>query len=376
MDSSTHSGEGVLAGETNRTVSPGRTLGARSAPPSSHWLVFMWTSASISVVASLKVRGMLTPGVELDITVGSARLRARRWGSSSARPVLGLPGLAGNVENFAFLAERIAGPDLQLIALDLRGRGHSDITPAGTYGWENHGRDVLAAADTLGFDRFALIGQSMGGSVAMKAAELDRSRLAAVVLVDIAGRVDRGVGPVVEASLARVGAVYASAEAYVAEVRASGLIDPWTSYWERAYRYDLEAHEGGVRTRTSPQAVAEDRAYTATQDPYTRWANLTMPTLLIRAAHELIPGAGHVVPVEDARPSAEPSTPGGRGRRQPPDGQHPHRHRRRGTQVPHRERVVQAAGSGWWRSSPPRGLTGLDALGGDEVELEVTAAVR
>src|SRR5438067_1559029 len=132
---------------------------------------------------------MSSSGVELDVVVGSGRLRARRWGSPSATPVLCLPGMAGNVENFAFLAERIAGPDLQLIAFDLRGRGFSDVTGAGTYGWENHARDVLAAADTFGFNRFTLVGQSMGGSVAMKAAELDRSRLQAVVLVDIAGRV-------------------------------------------------------------------------------------------------------------------------------------------------------------------------------------------
>jgi pimeloyl-ACP methyl ester carboxylesterase len=54
-----------------------------------------------------------------------------------------------------------------------------------------------------------------------------------------------------------------------------------------------------VRCRTSPGAVAEDRAYTATQDPYARWAHLTMPTLLVRATRELVRGAGHVVPVAE-----------------------------------------------------------------------------
>ena len=62
-------------------------------------------------------------------------------------------------------------------------------------------------ADTLGFHRFAIVGQSMGASVAMKAAELDGSRLRALVLVDVAGRVDPGVGPVIAGSLARLGLV-------------------------------------------------------------------------------------------------------------------------------------------------------------------------
>jgi len=213
--------------------------------------------------------------------------------------VLGLPGLAGNVENFAFIGERIAGDDLQLVALDLRGRGHSVATAAGTYGWENHARDVLAVAEALGAGRFAVVGQSMGGSVAMKLAELDASRLDAVILVDVAGRVDPGVGPVIAEALARVGRIFESPEQYVAEVRASGLIEPWSDYWERAYRYDLHRVDGGVETRTSPSAVAEDRAYTATQDPYDRWAHLTMPTMLVRATREIRPGAGHVVPLDD-----------------------------------------------------------------------------
>ena len=47
------------------------------------------------------------------------------------------------------------------------------------------------------------------------------------------------------------------------------------------------------------EAVAEDRRYTVTQDPYARWKYLTMPTLLVRATRELAPGSGLVVPAHD-----------------------------------------------------------------------------
>ncbi len=236
---------------------------------------------------------------EMDIAARWGRVRVRRWGSSTAPLVVCVPGLAGNVENFAFLAERIADARLQLVAIDLRGRGHSEATPPGTYGWQHHAEDVFAVADRIGFDRFAVVGQSMGASVAMEAAECDGPRLQAVVLIDVAGRVDPGVGPVIAGSLARLGRRYGSADQYVAEIRASGLIDPWSDQWERAYRYDLAEVDGGVRARTSADAVAEDRAYTATQHPHDRWAHLTMPTLLVRASREIAPGAGHVVPVEE-----------------------------------------------------------------------------
>jgi pimeloyl-ACP methyl ester carboxylesterase len=238
-------------------------------------------------------------GSQFDVDLGPYRLHAQRWGSPSGALVIGVPGLAGNVENFAFLGERLGTDARQLVALDLRGRGRSDTTPAGTYGWENHALDVLRVADVLGFDRFAVIGQSMGASVAMKVAESDGSRLDAVVLVDVAGRVDPGVGAAIAGSIARLGKVYASASDYLDEVRGQGLVSPWSEYWDRAYRYDLRAVDGGVAPATSLDAVREDRAYTATQDPYDRWASLTMPTLLLRARRELRPGSGHTVPAAD-----------------------------------------------------------------------------
>ena len=213
--------------------------------------------------------------------------------------MIGFPGLTGNVERFGFVGERIGGDRVQLVALDPRGRGRSDKPPLGSYGWENHARDVLAVADALGFERFAIIGHSMGGSVAMKVAELEGERLDAVVLVDVAGRVDSGVGAVIATEVSRLGGMYDSVEQYLDEVKAGGLIDPWSVYWDRAYRHDLVEVGGHVTNRTSAAAVAEDRAYTATQHPYDRWKHLTMPTLLLRATQELRPGSGFVVPADD-----------------------------------------------------------------------------
>jgi pimeloyl-ACP methyl ester carboxylesterase len=241
----------------------------------------------------------LPPAEELDITVRSHRLRAQRFGSSSAPLVLGLHGLSGNMKSFDFVGERLGSDALQLVAFDLRGRGHSETTPPGTYGWENHALDVFALADALGFQRFSLVGQSMGGSVAIKAAELDGARLDAVVLVDVAGRVDPGVGVLIASMIGRLDAVYDTVDSYLDAVKSEGLVDPWSEHWDRSHRYGLDEVDGGIRARVDAAAVAEDRAYTATQDPYHRWKHLTMPTLLLRATRELRPGAGHVVPAAD-----------------------------------------------------------------------------
>lgn len=238
-------------------------------------------------------------GEEFDVAARSRRLHAQRFGSRSAPLVVGVHGLSGNMKSFDFVGELLGGDAFQLVTLDLRGRGNSEMTGPGTYGWENHALDVFAVADTLGFERFSLVGHSMGGSVAMKAAELDGSRLDAITLVDVAGRVDRGVGAVIASVIERLDDVYDSIDGYLDAVKAQGFVHPWSEYWDRRYRYELEEVDGGVRSRVDALAVAEDRRYTATQDPYDRWKHLTMPTLLLRATRELLPGVGYVVPADD-----------------------------------------------------------------------------
>ena len=241
-------------------------------------------------------------GEEFDITVRSHRLHGQRFGPTSAPLVIGIHGLSLNMKAFDYLGERL-GDDFQLVALDLRGRGNSPATPPGTYGWENHAFDVFAVADALGFERLSLVGQSMGGSVAMKAAEMDAGRLAAVVLVDVAGRVDRGAGEFVGSVMASGHDEYESVDAYLDAIQAQGLVEEWDEYWVRCYRYGIAEVDGHVRARVDPVALAEDRTYGSTQGGglyvYERWKHLTMPTLLLRATREFRPGIGHFVPADD-----------------------------------------------------------------------------
>jgi pimeloyl-ACP methyl ester carboxylesterase len=169
------------------------------------------------------------------------------------------------------------------------------VTGPGTYGWANHAHDVFAAADTLGVDRFSLIGQSMGGAVAMQAATLDSGRIERVVLLDICGTPDAASAAAISVSVNRLGQVAPSAEVYVQAVKGMGLINPWSEYWDRYFAYELEAVEGGVRSRSNRDAVLEDAAYGESHPPYPLWASLGMPVLLLRATREILPGLGRIV---------------------------------------------------------------------------------
>lgn len=249
---------------------------------------------------------MLQPTVvpnEFDLQVPSGRIHAERFGPEDAPLALCIPGLSANLKSFDFLGERLASDALQVVAVDLRGRGRSEVSPPGTYGWVNHARDVLAVADALGAQRFSLIGQSMGGTVAMGCAWLDASRIERIALLDIAGRpAESSLGPI-GASTSRLGTVYPSVDAYVQLVRQIGTIEPWSDYWQRYFEYELQPVEGGVASSTDPTAVLEDAAFGAGAyafgdhaGVYGAWKALTMPVLLLRATREIVPGLGHIVP--------------------------------------------------------------------------------
>ncbi len=242
-----------------------------------------------------------------DIPLQSGRLRVRRWGAADAPAVLCVPGLSANLCGFDRLAERLAGDTLQFVAVDLRGRGRSEVTGAGTYGWRNHARDVLAIADAVGAPSFAVIGQSSGAAIAMTCAQLEPSRIERLVLVDLAGSPDeRALAPVV-ASVSRLGAVYPSAQVAIALIKQTSIIPEWDQYWDRYFLYELRDVPGGVTPSSDSGAVLEDLGYgnamywSSLEAPvHALWDAVTMPALVLRARREILPGFGFILPAAEA----------------------------------------------------------------------------
>ena len=235
-------------------------------------------------------------GVPLEVRTVHGTLHAESFGTEGAPLAVCIPGLSANLRGFDFLAERLAGPDRRVVALDLRGRGQSEVTGPGTYGWVRHAEDVIGVADALGVDRFDVLGQSMGAAVAMEIARLAPDRLRSAVLIDVCGIPDPATGPLIRSAVERLGSVYPSVEAYLELVQRLGTIRPWSAYWERYFRYELMPVEGGVRARSDRAAVLEDAVYGEDHDPRALWPGLAMPILLLRATQELFPGAGYIVP--------------------------------------------------------------------------------
>jgi pimeloyl-ACP methyl ester carboxylesterase len=239
---------------------------------------------------------------DLDIETTRGRLRVHRFDPIGDVPVICIPGLSSNSRVFDALGEYRQSRGRGTIALDLRGRGWSEVTGPGTYGWINHGLDVFEVADALGIHEFDLVGHSMGAFISMQATTMDIDRrVRRVVLIDGLGiPTQRALGAIV-AGVGRLGGVFASADAYVDAVRSAGLAAPWNAYWDRHYRYDLIDVEGGVRPRTDAAAVGEDAAFGATHSLLDLWPFVRRPVLLLRATVPLGGPDGFVVTPQDFR---------------------------------------------------------------------------
>jgi len=110
--------------------------------------------------------------------------------NSEPVPVLCLAGLTRNSKDFHVVASRLA-ETRRVIVPDYRGRGLSDYARDWkTYQPEVEMADTIKLLDHLGIGKFAIIGTSRGGLIAMLMGMTIKDRLAGVVLNDIGPKLE------------------------------------------------------------------------------------------------------------------------------------------------------------------------------------------
>lgn len=121
---------------------------------------------------------------ELDTPGG--RIRGLRWGDDGAPRVLALHGWLDNAASFVPLAPLL--PGLDLVAPDLPGHGRSDPLPRGCdYSFAGTLHTLLDIADALGWERFALLGHSMGAGLSSMLAAGCPDRITRLVAIEALG---------------------------------------------------------------------------------------------------------------------------------------------------------------------------------------------
>lgn len=121
---------------------------------------------------------------ERRIDLGTVELVIAEAGAGG-HPLMLVHGWTGAKEDFSDWMEPLAERHFHVVAPDNRGHGSSSKPSAESdYSFEAFADDVLALADALAWDRFVLLGHSMGGMVAQVVAMRDPGRLRGLVLMD------------------------------------------------------------------------------------------------------------------------------------------------------------------------------------------------
>ncbi|WP_426142757.1 alpha/beta fold hydrolase [Pseudomonas sp. DWP3-1-2] len=126
---------------------------------------------------------MNLPVEEVRLSLPHIELAAHLFGPEDGQPVIALHGWLDNANSFARLAPRLEG--LRILALDMAGHGHSDHRPPGAgYSLPDYAHDVVQVAEQLGWQRFSLLGHSLGAIVSVFLAAALPERVSRLALVD------------------------------------------------------------------------------------------------------------------------------------------------------------------------------------------------
>jgi pimeloyl-ACP methyl ester carboxylesterase len=208
-------------------------------------------------------------------------------------PVICIHGLTRNSSDFDEFAPQIAALGRRVIAVDVRGRGHSqrDPNPA-NYNPLVYAGDIEKLMHDLGIARAIFVGTSMGGLISMTVAARNLDLVAAAIINDI--------GPVISPKgLARI-ASYAGKSAtltswndaanYVKDINTcafpNNADDEWLKWARRAFD---EGEDGRLAARYDPNiAIALQTGKLRPTSLAARMAFKRLarkrPTLLVRGA--------------------------------------------------------------------------------------------
>lgn len=244
---------------------------------------------------------MLNP-VDRFVHVDGIRLHYVEW-EGGEPALLMVHGLSANARSFDRWAETLA-PRYRLIAPDLRGRGDSD-KPERPYGIEVHARDMELLLNALDIDRVMYIGQSLGAIIGLQFAANYPGRVLKLVLGD-AGGVPDDEGQIAETrksleiSLARVGTIYPSRDAYLDFFKGNPFLQPmWSKYFESLVEADIEVlPDGTARSKMRKEALEQDINSVLALDYEKLYSKVKCPTLLVRAPRGILGEKDYVLSPE------------------------------------------------------------------------------
>jgi 3-oxoadipate enol-lactonase len=208
---------------------------------------------------------------------------------AGGRPLMLLHGFTGGRTDFADHVDRLAEAGWHVVAPDLRGHGDTGgPRDTSAYAVTAFVADLVALVEGLGWDRFVLLGHSMGGVIAQQLALDHPGRIDALVLMDTVH------GPLSVATTEELEFVgtYAITEgmAAMADLMDSGGPNPLETdaYKQlRIERPDIIAQQRANFVGAVPEMFAACSKMLMTEpDRLDRLTAIAVPTLVIVGEHD------------------------------------------------------------------------------------------
>ena len=111
-------------------------------------------------------------------------------GGAGGLPVVFVHSFAGSASHWKAQLAHLR-KKRRAVAFDLRGHGKSAPPKDGDYAIAAFASDIAAVVDSLGLDRFVIVGHSIGGAAAIAYAGAHPDRVAGIVLAGAPGKVPR-----------------------------------------------------------------------------------------------------------------------------------------------------------------------------------------
>jgi pimeloyl-ACP methyl ester carboxylesterase len=221
------------------------------------------------------------------VQANGMRLHYLDWGNPEQPNMLLLHGGAQSAHSWDFFS--LAMRDhFHIVALDQRGHGDSDWSDAGDYDTSFHVADIHAFTDAIGYDRFTLMGLSMGGRNAYSFTAEHPEKVERLIVVD--------VGPDVKAE----------GQAYIREfLEGTETFESFDWLVERVKRFNPRRPENQIRgsllnnlkqledgtwtwKHDRRRGIRRDRGGEMNEAAWAALAAVQAPTLVVRGAESYI----------------------------------------------------------------------------------------
>ena len=227
---------------------------------------------------------------ELEIQTSTLRLSAKCWGNPEGMPVLAFHGWLDNAATFDHLAPYLK--EFRLVSLDLPGHGLSEHRSSGSsYHFSDIIVDVLEVLHVLGWQRFSLLGHSMGAGVASYLAGTIPEKISSLILIEGLGSLAQKAEKMPE--ILRESAeqwqqlpnkklpIYPDVETAVKVRHHVGGIEE--SSVRTLVARGLQPVDGGFTWRSDPRLKIKSRHYLTEDQACAFLEQITAPVLLIEA---------------------------------------------------------------------------------------------